>query len=1217
MCFGIFANLSAFPQDADNKALSLPSPAFRQEVMAMESTAEFFTSKTAQAHDIADACFKPERMRQARENTATKALSSTAEMEGKYVLSYQTMLSGSYDGGSLVTISAIEDTDSITITDFWTSGATIKAKVDLAEMTISIPNQVLGTSETYGDYDIVYCSDSGSSYNRSTEITGTISSDGNITITSAWGVFIVSGSYANYYFGIYYSGSTIEEVNGTMSYDIYDTSSATTSAITVDVVVEQESERLLKVKNFYGTGVTIEISLNSSKGAKIASQYVYTNSTYSTGVYTYAVTYSDGYTNLESYIPSISCEQATDTHTISWGSWNLMFAYNGYMYWTGKYYTSGKVETTLDISYPDSYDYTFSGDGTADSPFLVATAAQWNDLSAYMVNEADDFSGKYIRIAADISFADTAIVALGYDGTAFNGDLDGNGKSLSGISSTLSATYSGPVIMSTGTDAHIHDLTLEGDVTSDYSYCGAVIGVLYGKISNVVSNITFAANGTNCPGGIVGYASEATITGCGYGGKLTSSSNYAGGVVGYAVACSITDCTSNGTFNFYGTYSGGVAGFVYNNSVVSGCTNEGSVTGFENYPAGVVGYLYSSSAAGCVNLGVVIGYGSYGTGGVIGGGYSSTITECSNKGSVTAASYYGGGVLGFAQASTVTNCTNDSAVISKNYYGAGVVGAVLNKSTISACYNYGTVTSSSAYSAGVAGYVYVSYVENCSNYGTVTATSTVQTFCAGVVSHIANNATVTDCHNYGSVISSTKYTSGVVGNAYSVVTVKGCINYGTVESSGDYCGGVVGQSYYATIDSCLNEGNVTSSASYIAGVSASAWLSSTYAKCCNNGNVTCTGNNAKSYVAGLIGYCYYSTISDCHNNGVVEAKSPDAGYIAGLIAYCYGSSTTNTFYLTGCTNTSDITSATRSAGLVSDCNANAVINISSCHNTGNITASGDLAGGIAAYLNNYSVIDSCYNLGDVSGANYVGGIAGQCAGTLANVYNSGNITASDFAAGIIGFANSSTASVSTGYTSGAISCDGSNRGNVIGDNIGTVTNMYFLTANSADSTAGLSYAQLGALELEGWTNGDIYTYPRLDDNDHAKACAAAVIPADDDSYPAITKDFYVGTPDGVTWTESSGSVEIDGNNVIFTESFSGSLTMTATCGDVEAVTELSCNVEVDGISNVAGNTRSIVSERFLTVSGVQVTNPVTDRKAIYIITRTYDDGTSETVKEAR
>lgn len=182
----------------------------------------------------------------------TKSVASVADLAGEYVATYEAYSTDSYDSGEGVTITQIEGTDSIQIADFLETGITIKAKVDTSAMTISIPNQVMGYNTYYGYYDLAYCTTSGTP-SRTTELEGTISSDGVITITSPWGAFLTDESYSDYYLGVW-CNTVIEPANATMSHINYNTSSSLYTTTTYNVVATQTATNVLSIKNFINFG---------------------------------------------------------------------------------------------------------------------------------------------------------------------------------------------------------------------------------------------------------------------------------------------------------------------------------------------------------------------------------------------------------------------------------------------------------------------------------------------------------------------------------------------------------------------------------------------------------------------------------------------------------------------------------------------------------------------------------------------------------------------------------------------------------------------------------------------------------------------------------------------------------------------------------------------------------------------------------------------------
>ena len=1121
-----------------------------------------------------------------------KAISSTSDLAGDYVLSYESY-SSEYDGGDLVEISAISGTDSILIDGFL--GYEVKAKVDISAMTISIPYQYLTTVSGYGDFYLIYFDTDSAAYSATTEITGTISTDGTITLTTGWGTLDTTGYYT---YGFYYAGSTIEKVNGTMTYSTYSTSTKETTTTTVKVVVAQDGDTVY-VKNFYDQGTTIAIQLYASKAATIARQYVYTYASYNVPAYVVGATFNDDYSACSVYYPLV-CNTATDSRTISWGTWTFNFTYNNTSYFTIRG-VEGKIEADFDITYPTgSSSLSLTGDGTADSPYQIASAADWNALADYMSANYAPMDGQYIKLTADIDFTDTTATALGSDGVVtFKGDLDGNGKTIT-ISGTSSTTYSGGLITTASAGAYIHDLTVAGTYTLSQNYSGVVVGQLS---KATLSNVTLSAT-------------------------VTASGQYNGGVVGYLYYSKLTDCTFAGTMSGAFKYSGGIVGQAYR-STVSGCVNKGEITATSTYNGGIVGYArYYTEVSNCYNDSV---------------------------GTFTSAGYSGGIVGYLAYYAEVANCYNYGTVSFTGQYCGGIVGAIYASSypEINNCYNYGTVSSASTYVGGILGNGALGTImSDCGNYGAVSYTGTTAAcYAAGVVAR-AYPGTYTNLFNEGEVtsaVSTAQYISGVFGYLYSTSTssakfvITGC--YNTSDLTGGYLiAGISAQTTnysYLTMTDCYNTGNITTTStnattSGACGIVTYYPKGSTFTNCWNSGNITSAGGAS---VGGLFATrkststeSYPVVFSKCYNTGTVTATST---YVGGVIGNIYTGYTT----VDSCYNTGNVYSAGKYVGGISGGLTNSYITVSNCWNSGSVTTDASYAGGILGYnniVNNDSIIN-CYNTGAVSTTatdatvGYdIGGIIGYSGSVFVNTYNAGTVSGADYVGGIVGCPLDGYTVISSAYTTGnVVALNDSTTYGYITSNVSdaVLTDTYYLASIASDSaqsdsvSVAKTYAELAAIDLgTSWTAGDNYTYPRLAtvaDYDNAKTYAAAVVPAEGDSYSSITTGFNVGTPDGVTWTASSGSVEIDGNTVTFSESFSGTLTMTATCGDYSVATELTCNVVVSGIEALGEDGRTVVGEKFYTVSGAQVAEPAEDSKAVYIVVKTYDDGTTETVKEVR
>ena len=741
-------------------------------------------------------------------------------------------------------------------------------------------------------------------------------------------------------------------------------------------------------------------------------------------------------------------------------------------------------------------ELTLTGSGTADSPYQIGSAADWNTLAAYMNENSDTLTGKYVLLTADIDFTDTGVTAI----SAFGGDLDGNSKTLSGISVTLTAQYTAALINVATAEANIHDFAVDGTVSSSYTHCAVAVSQLYGIMSNV----------TNC----------ATFKGYGNSGSVVSD----------AIGATVTDCVNKGAVTYSLNGSGGVIGQARSSSVVNGCVNEGTVSSSSTYLGGVIGSVYSSSSAtGCVNKGTVSSTGKY-AGGVFGSTTAATITDCRNEGTFTSSAVYLGGVTG--------NCGEGCV-----YENVGNLGTVQYTGSTTSCYM-----------GGVIGETYYGTFTRCYNEGTVTSTKTCSNV-AGVLGHLCSNDTytITGCYNTsditvtGSVAGITASTSNV-----SIVNMSDCYNTGNITST-----------------------SASTSSSRTAGIGTSYNNGGTYTNCWNTGNITSNGMN---HTAGLFGGpsaigSLTTIIKGCYNTGKISSTS--GKYVGGILAQLYTSNTT----MDSCYNTGAVSGYSYVGGIAAYvASGGSGTSVTNCYNTGDVDANTVYAGGIAGYLSTDSIA-KCFNTGDVtssatststvSGSYSIGGIVGYCvSGTVSDVYNTGKITGILYVGGILGKTTTSSI-LGHAYSIGVVEPSSTSAvyGNIVGSTdlvtSDYITDTYYLAANAIEGSdscsTALSYAQLAQLDLgDGWIVGDNYTYPRLAtlDNAHSRAHAAAVIPADDDTYDNIRGSFYVGAPEGVTWTSSTSAVTVTDTIASFTGDYTGEFTMTATCDSVSVTTTL-------------------------------------------------------------
>ena len=201
---------------------------------------------------------------------------------------------------------------------------------------------------------------------------------------------------------------------------------------------------------------------------------------------------------------------------------------------TGKGDYAGSVSKTFTVT---------KGDGSQEHPYLIGTPEEWDDFAA-QVTGGNSYSGKYVRLTADISVSTMA----GDDSHSFNGTFLGGGHTLTVDISGGNKPYIAPFRSVNG--ATISDLTVAGSVTSGRPYAATLVGASNGSthITNCHSTATLNCtwNGFSCDGGFVGQnGGTLTFERCSFKGRLLGAQTYmCGGFVGWNqnATATFTDC---------------------------------------------------------------------------------------------------------------------------------------------------------------------------------------------------------------------------------------------------------------------------------------------------------------------------------------------------------------------------------------------------------------------------------------------------------------------------------------------------------------------------------------------------------------------------------------------------------------------------------------------------------------------------------------------------
>ena len=178
-----------------------------------------------------------------------------------------------------------------------------------------------------------------------------------------------------------------------------------------------------------------------------------------------------------------------------------------------------------------------NGEGTAASPYLISTSADWN-IFANNVNEGNPYSDKFVKLNANDVIVTTMVGTS--EQLSFQGTFLGNNKTLT---VDLTATENGCAPFCTLKNATIKDLNIAGTVSTGYKYGASLAVHTYGTttIENCISTAaitsTFTSSADGTHGGFVALNegnSTLTFTNCVFAGKmLGSNANSNGGFAGY------------------------------------------------------------------------------------------------------------------------------------------------------------------------------------------------------------------------------------------------------------------------------------------------------------------------------------------------------------------------------------------------------------------------------------------------------------------------------------------------------------------------------------------------------------------------------------------------------------------------------------------------------------------------------------------------------------
>ena len=367
--------------------------------------------------------------------------------------------------------------------------------------------------------------------------------------------------------------------------------------------------------------------------------YTYTQCTYEKG------TVVQG--SQEGWIEMKKCEYTENGATITCWEANVVPGYE-----IKKLRANGTEERNLSAAFtPEAgkfYNITldkdkgYTDDGQGN---YTVTSAEGLKNIAKLVNDGN--TGIDITLTGNITLTGDWTPIGTSISNAYKGTFDGGGHTITGLTVKTSDQYAG-LFGYIGSGGKVKDVTLKDvkiESNNEISDVGGVAGQSYGNIENCSVSGSVSVSGTNSiAGGVVGYQTGGSITGCSSSATVNAG-GVAGGVVGLADGgATLTACyaTGNVTIESSGTgsyFAGGVVG-INTVSTLKACYAWGSVTGSGSgtiYVGGVTGSNDLGTLTACYHAkGTVSGPGGA-TGGVAGRNFKDYIFD----GGIITACYWG------------------------------------------------------------------------------------------------------------------------------------------------------------------------------------------------------------------------------------------------------------------------------------------------------------------------------------------------------------------------------------------------------------------------------------------------------------------------------------------------------------------------------------------------------------------------------------------------
>ncbi len=607
-------------------------------------------------------------------------------------------------------------------------------------------------------------------------------------------------------------------------------------------------------------------------------------------------------------------------------------------------------------------EHYFAREATQDSPYIISTVEHLEFLSE---NTELWAAGKYFELANDITLpavgaTETNLSPIGNNTYNFNGNFDGKGNSIVGLTQSGVLDYRG-LFGYTGTSAAISNLSVINATVIGDEYIGILVGRNRGIINNCYS--IGIVSGNYYLGGLAGMNNQGTINHCYSTGSVTGG-DYSfplGGLVGH---------------NYQGT--------------ISNCYSTGSVTGrdYSDYLGGLVGFNFKGTIEKCYSTGSVNGGDdSDNLGGLVGLNKQGKIVHCYSTGKPEGTSNVGG-LCGFIDTGGNYEDTGNywdtiTSSITTSTMGTGKTTFQMMRQSTFVGWDftntwwdlsfgeYPRLQFQPEHSASGSGTdndpIIISTVEHLKFLSENT-----ELWAEGIYYELANDITIPSEVTINPIGSeATLFNGDFDGKDNSIIDL--------IQTGNSDYRGLFGRTGSSAAISNLSVINATVNGDDCLGILV-GYNQGTITNCHSTGSVA-GGVNSEN-LGGLVGDNFKGRISNCYSTGSVEAYGDFSWYFGGLVG-------SNDGTISNCYSTGSVKGFGDDfryfGGLVGENNGE----INHCYSTGSMDCYGLefwYFGGLVGY--NRGTISNCYSTGAVEeyGSWYIGGLVGYNSDTISNCF---------------------------------------------------------------------------------------------------------------------------------------------------------------------------------------------------------------------------------------